>query len=797
MSEPDFSGAQQSQRGAGILFSDFGPYHVARIEALAAELSTHGVKLTAYRFSESSSTYGWIPVKPAGVDVVTLGTESSIGFLAAAKLAISFGQSVRQRKITTVFLPSYSPLPNTLCLLATRLVGAKAIMMNESWRGTEMTGFLGRICKKLIISLFNAALVGGRPQVEYAADYGIPETRIFTGYDVVDVDHFATLSGADHGIAPDLANLPWIPSRFFLNLGRFVEKKNLPMLVRAYATALERNGSKGISLVFVGEGPEQQAVETAARNLGLNVVHPLQLSEPPSEPCVAFYPFQQMDATPLFFAKSEALILPSIYEEWGLVVNEAMACGTPVIVSNKVGSSFDLVEHGRNGYTFDPGDVADLGGILDRFWADSTLRSKLGIAGSEIIQDWKPVRFGKQGFRALQSAHGKSPTGTRRVAFLVESLSVNAGGTALEVATLASELSQQASVEITVISCTTPGPWFDPGDAVRKVKLARVSSPWSWLVSVNRMKSLLADQDVVFVTGIWGPFDGLGVRWVWPKKARVFIRICGMLEPYILSRNRWKKIIGRLFWVDRNLRSAEGMITNSSPETQRLRHLNLGDHFHIMPNGVTRPAPVIRDRIEIRRRWDLTEESIVILYLGRIHPKKGLHLLLDALNEVMPEIQGPTPLQVLVAGGFSDDEYEAIIRAKLDSYQLWNTVKFCGEVSGDLKEEVFYCADLFILPSESEGLPNAVLEAMARNLPIILTEGCNIPEIAEYHAGKVVGFDASSLAAAIKWASLGETVLCEARRNARRLIDERFDLSTSVNRYLKMIRESPCCSRQK
>ena len=122
---------------------------------------------------------------------------------------------------------------------------------------------------------------------------------------------------------------------------------------------------------------------------------------------MVFYPFQQADMTPLFFALCEAFVLPSTREEWGLVVNEAMACGAPVIVSKRVGSHFDLVEEGVTGFSFDPDDAAALAGLLGRIAGDEDLRVRLGVAGRKRIEDWKPDRFGREGVRALEASGSK------------------------------------------------------------------------------------------------------------------------------------------------------------------------------------------------------------------------------------------------------------------------------------------------------------------------------------------------------------------------------------------------------
>jgi len=160
-----------------------------------------------------------------------------------------------------------------------------------------------------------------------------------------------------------------------------------------------------VALVLVGEGPLREALQMQAQELGLSVRDGAADPIAPEGAEVVFYPFQQADLTPFFFAKCEAFVLPSSREEWGLVVNEAMACGAAVIASNRTGAHFDLVEDGVNGFTFSPQDVEHLTELLGRFARDPGLRDRFGKAGRERIGAWSPNRFGRSGVQALRAAH--------------------------------------------------------------------------------------------------------------------------------------------------------------------------------------------------------------------------------------------------------------------------------------------------------------------------------------------------------------------------------------------------------
>jgi 1,2-diacylglycerol 3-alpha-glucosyltransferase len=396
------------QFNIGILFSDFGPYHVARIEALANEVKNRKGRLFAFRFAETSETYKWKPETPVNADVITLSHQQPAGLIKACKIAFTFFRQLKKNKIAIVFLPSYSPLPNLLCFMAAKIRGCKTILMIDSWHATEKAGFFGRCLKHLLIRLYDAALVAGTPHIEYVRTYGQESSKIFTGYDVVDINYF--MNKSRHWKNTPLPELPvkGLPGRFFLNLGRFVPKKNLGLLVQAYGKLVKRHPATNIALVLVGEGSEEKKLKQTAAGLGLSIRDGMDDNIPAMNlPEVVFYPFQQTDLTPLFFSRCEAFVLPSLYEEWGLVVNEAMATGAAVIVSENAGCSRDLVTDGQNGFLFNPVSVDELESILEKFIEEPALSGELGKQGMIDIQEWGPQRFADGSMQAINSVTRK------------------------------------------------------------------------------------------------------------------------------------------------------------------------------------------------------------------------------------------------------------------------------------------------------------------------------------------------------------------------------------------------------
>lgn len=772
-----------------ILFASFGPYHKARLEALAAQIRERGGRLWCFRFTVGSEEYSWDPCEPHNASTVTLCRHCPSGPLDSLKVAWALFKRLRGLEIHTAFLPSYSPLPNLLCIFAARLARCRIVLMCDSWSATEKARGVKRFLKRLIFRLFDSALVAGTRHIEFAIAYGIPQHRVFSGYDVVDVDYFEMKANTYLRDPCDSLFMASLPRRFFLNVGRFVPKKNLLTLIEAYALLATETPQLDIALVLVGDGECVEDLRRRAGELNIPWLEGAVEGHAPEYPVIIRFPFMQVSVTPLFFAKCEAFILPSSCEEWGLVVNEAMACGAPVVVSQFAGCAPDLVEEGENGFTFDPSSSRDLVGLMARFVEDPTLHIRLGKRGREIVRKWTPETFARNAIMAMSDCGTLWPPkeAAVKVTFLVESLALAAGGTALEVATLARELSRCAGIEVTVLTFQEEGPIYDIGGEAKLVILPSKGRVGLWLSTWLDMRAILAEQDTVFVTGVWGPMDGLGMRLCWPQGARVYVRVCGMLEPYILARNSGRKRLARSIYVDRNLRSASGIIVNSSSEAGRIVSLDVKAPIGIIPNGV--PAPQGADRCTLREELGISKERTVVLYLGRVHPKKGLHLWLDSWRQYSSKDEIARDQAVLlVAGGFSTTEYRLEIERLAAPFISSGNIFFLGELAGSEKEVAFAAADVFLLPSESEGLPNAVLEAMARGLPAIVTEGCNLPEVAAHQAGVVVQYSRAGMERAMDWIVQSQGCFSDYGENALALVEAKFSLERTVSTYEAIVR---------
>ena len=205
-----------------IVFSQFGPYHHARVAALKRlQHETFAVQIGGL-----SRTYAWTQgeTKVDGLITLTDAAEEDASFFG---VFMASRRLWRQKGIQVAFLPSYFPATSLALLLSAKLSGVRCIMMNESHAGTERaTGFKRRV-KRLLLSLFDGAILGGEPHLRHFESLGMDPQRMVTGYDAIDNDHFAKQARIARGDEELSRKKLALPHRYILSLGRMVPKKNL------------------------------------------------------------------------------------------------------------------------------------------------------------------------------------------------------------------------------------------------------------------------------------------------------------------------------------------------------------------------------------------------------------------------------------------------------------------------------------------------------------------------------------------------------------------------------------------
>jgi 1,2-diacylglycerol 3-alpha-glucosyltransferase len=382
-----------------ILFDRLGPYHWARLQAAARLFRVVAVETCAI-----TREHQWERIEePPAFDRVTLFDDiSDGGGPKGTLLRQKMAKSLHEADPAVAMIPGWGTPASLIALEWCLQHQRPAVVMSESNAFDEKRFAFAESIKRIVVSLFSAGLAGGKLPMEYLIALGLPRDRVFTGYDVVDNEYFRRNAEALRSQASEVRRKYGLPRNYFLASARFVPKKNLPTLIRAYARyrqlAANKDGGQPPTdngrwdLVLVGDGP--------LRAVLCRLISDLRLGGHVHLPG-----FVQYRELPAYYALADVFVHASITEQWGLVVNEAMATGLPVIVSNRCGCVPDLVAEGKNGLTFDPRSVKNLSKLMLDMWRLPKGRlEEMRQESRRIIAGFTPADFATGAQRAIDVA---------------------------------------------------------------------------------------------------------------------------------------------------------------------------------------------------------------------------------------------------------------------------------------------------------------------------------------------------------------------------------------------------------
>lgn len=203
----------------------------------------------------------------------------------------------------------------------------------------------------------------------------------------------------------------------------------------------------------------------------------------------------------------------------------------------------------------------------------------------------------------------------------------------------------------------------------------------------------------------------------------------GFLDPWILGRSRIKKQIARWLFEDANTKHAAFWRALSKKEEKQIRDYGVTAPIVTLPNGVHLPPERANEEVEKLRDRFPKKRPRRLLFLSRIHKKKGLDLLIQAWAGLSKDLTSDWEIAIF---GPDENGYQAEVEEMTRQASLTDAITFYGSVSGEDKEAALRSSDLFVLPSYSEGFPMAVLEAASYSLPVVQTNECNFPELTEH-----------------------------------------------------------------
>ncbi len=305
---------------------------------------------------------------------------------------------IHEGKFDAVFVSGYFYASAWIAILAAKLHGIPVLFTTEahSLRSWAMQSKWRLRFKEFyvrhILALGNVLLTVSSGSFQQLIALGFPESRIVLTPYTVDNDWWMRqAAGANREATREAWQIP-AHSSVTLFCAKLQPWKGPLDLLEAFFRAKVPDSY----LIFAGDGPLRTSIAQRAMELGLS-------------DRVRLLGFMNQSQLPSVYRAADLLVLPSHYEPFGLVVNEAMLCGLPVVVSNRVGAKFDLVRPGANGYLFPVADVDALAAILKEILPDREKRARMGAAAMQQMQRWSPREYVESLVRAVNlAAKGKS-----------------------------------------------------------------------------------------------------------------------------------------------------------------------------------------------------------------------------------------------------------------------------------------------------------------------------------------------------------------------------------------------------
>lgn len=377
-----------------VCFTNFGPYHLARLRALAAALNARGDELIAYEVAGSERTYPW--ERRDGRESfrrVTLFADRVLETLTPTQCRRALTEALERDQPDALASVGYARPESMAGARWAKRTGRPLILMSESQAIDRPRTWWKELVKRRRMRLFDSALVGGPNHRDYLIELGMPANRIALGYNAVDNAFFVDRAHERRNSPEGRLGLPSAP--YFLSVCRFAPEKNLIRLVEAFARYRQQEtGSTAWDLVLIGDGPQAGEIEAVIAQSGCReaILRP------------GFLQAKQLAG---WYAYASAFVLSSGSEPWGLVVNEAACAALPLLTSSRAGCAATLVPDSAEstGAQFDPFELDDITAKL--CWMaglPEADRLAMGRRAAETVSQWGPDRFARGTLEALDLA---------------------------------------------------------------------------------------------------------------------------------------------------------------------------------------------------------------------------------------------------------------------------------------------------------------------------------------------------------------------------------------------------------
>lgn len=348
------------------------------------------------------------------------------------------------------------------------------------------------------------------------------------------------------------------------------------------------------------------------------------------------------------------------------------------------------------------------------------------------------------------------------------------GGTSTYMQVLAKPLGRLAEVHI--ITCASDNPLPMENCTIHYVPHYRPFSI-SWKKTVGGLLDEIK-PDIVHVNCCWIPDCAAVQRIAQMRGYKVVLTPHGMLEPWILKRHYWtRKFPALMLYQKTAIQKADGIQATADSERDNLLKLGYNRNIKVVRLGID------ADGIAMKKSWKKNKQ---ILFLSRVHVKKGINFLIEAVDVLRKQLQG---YKILVAGE-GDTEYVDSLKQMIADRGLQDIVQLIGGVYGDEKWRLFQMSDFFVLPTHSENFGLAIAESLVSGTPVITTVGTPWSDLNSSEAGAWIEIGTQPLVESLeKFIAFTEDELERMGQNGRKLIETKYSAQVMAEDMLKVYNE--------
>lgn len=365
-----------------VVLGKFAPFHYSRLEAAQRLAATRGDAIVGIEVAERQRDYTWPDVtgKTYAFEKIVLVQGREYWSVRGQELATRLFQVLDDARPDVIVLAGYAFAECRLGLRwAIRSDVPRVVMSDSHSVGREPETRWRRTAKKLVLGLFDAAMVGGTRQRRYLETYGFDARKVFPGSAVIDNELFHPREDGRRAFRDRI--------HVFSAL-RLIPEKNILFVLEAM-----RTDGMDWRWTIAGDGPLEREVTESVERLGLRNR-------------VSLIGHVNYLDLPRYYSSADYYLQPSISEQWGLAVNEAMASSLPLLVSDRCGCIEDLLLPAVNGFSFDPTSTSSFLDGIRKMHSSRERWGDMGSASRRIIDGWGPERFAESLLAATDAAVG-------------------------------------------------------------------------------------------------------------------------------------------------------------------------------------------------------------------------------------------------------------------------------------------------------------------------------------------------------------------------------------------------------